>query len=227
MGFLLLGTVVWIVSVFGSQLGSRGLTWLLAFLLVLAFFAWVHGRFLSLSSGRGRVVTVWLITLVCVGWAYQGFLHDLLFGESEIGYGGPEGASLRAKVEVTEGGTRWEPFTVEYLEEKVQAGHTVFIDFTADWCWTCKVNEKTVLADDEVERAFRDLGVVTLKGDWTTKDPEITEILEKHQRAGVPFYAVYPAGRLDEVIVLPEIIKKGIVLDALERAGRSTAAPEA
>jgi thiol:disulfide interchange protein DsbD len=84
------------------------------------------------------------------------------------------------------------------------------------------VNEKTVLADAEVEDLFRENGVVTLKGDWTRKDPEITEILQRHNRAGVPFYAVYPAGRPDEVIVLPEIINKKLVLESLERAGPSS-----
>ncbi len=222
MGFLLLGTVVWLVSVFGSQTGTGGLTWLLAFLLVLAFFSWLHGRFVTLSASRRRVLGIWAVTIIGIVWAYRGFLHEPLFSSVEAAYGdSPPG--LSEAVHVSKGGTRWEAFSVEYLEERVESGHTVFIDFTADWCMTCKVNEKTVLATEEVERAFRDLGVVTLMGDWTRKDPEITEILQRHQRPGVPFYAVYPAGRPEDVIVLPEIIKKRIVLEALEEAGPSTA----
>jgi thiol:disulfide interchange protein DsbD len=107
------------------------------------------------------------------------------------------------------------------LDEAAKVGRTVFLDFTAEWCWTCKVNERTVLADEEVEAAFRENRVLTLKGDWTSKDPEITEILRRHKRAGVPFYAIYPGERPSEVIVLPEIINKKLVLDSLERAGPS------
>ena len=67
--------------------------------------------------------------------------------------------------------------------------------------------------------------MLTLKGDWTRRDPEITEILQKHGRAGVPFYAVYPAGKPGEAIVLPEVINKRLVLDSLEQAGPSRADP--
>jgi thiol:disulfide interchange protein DsbD len=128
---------------------------------------------------------------------------------------------------VTRGGVRWEPFSVESLEEAVLSGRTVFLDFTADWCWTCKVNERTVLADEEVERMLHENRVLAMKGDWTLKDPEITEILRRHARAGVPFYAVYPAGRLEDVIVLPEIINRRLVLDSLAKAGPSQRAPGA
>jgi len=121
----------------------------------------------------------------------------------------------------------WEPFSPELLASAVEDGRTVFLDLTADWCWTCKVNEKTVLADDEVEAMFLRNNVLTLKGDWTRKDPEITEILRRHDRAGVPFYAVYPAGNSGPPIVLPEIINKRIVLDSLEKAGPSRTTPSA
>jgi thiol:disulfide interchange protein DsbD len=181
----------------------------------------MHGRFLDLTSSWRRVGLIWLVTIVGTVAAYDGFLHDTLFPEAEARQN--PGAQLRERVEITEGGIRWEPFSVEYLEESIVAGHTVFIDFTADWCWTCKVNEKTVLADAEVEAVFRRNRVRTLKGDWTRKDPEITEILSRHRRAGVPFYAVYPAGRPDEVIVLPEIINKRLVIESVEEAGPSTA----
>jgi thiol:disulfide interchange protein DsbD len=219
MGFLLLATLVWLVAVFGAQTGTDGATWLLAFLLVLAFFAWLHGTFLDLSSSMRRVLFVWALTIAGVGFSYRAFLHERLFAAPLPG-GGPT-AQLDSRVEVTEGGIRWEPFSAEYLDASVRAGHTVFLDFTADWCWTCKVNERTVLADAEVERMFHENGVLTLKGDWTRQDPEITEVLRRHDRAGVPFYAVYPAGRPDDVIVLPEIINKRLVLESLEQAGPS------
>jgi thiol:disulfide interchange protein DsbD len=219
MGFLLLATLVWLVAVFGAQTGADGATWLLAFLLVLAFFAWLHGTFLDLTSSIRRVMLIWALTLAGVGAGYRVFLHDRLFAEP-LPRGG-QTAQLGPRVEVTPGGVRWEPFSTEYLDTSVREGRTVFLDFTADWCWTCKVNERTVLADAEVERMFHENGILALKGDWTRQDPEITEVLRRHDRAGVPFYAVYPAGRPEDVIVLPEIINKKLVLESLEQAGPS------
>lgn len=218
MGFLLLATLLWLLSVFGAQAGTNGMVRLLGFLLVLGFFAWVQGSFLGLSSGAGRVVLIWALTLGGVGFAYAKLLHDPLFHPAE--------AAAVAGVphaETTAGGVTWRPYSPETLETAVASGRTVFLDLTAEWCWTCKVNEKTVLMDDEVERALLDNDVLTLKGDWTRKDPRITEILNRHHRAGVPFYAVYPAGSR-EPIVLPEIINKKLVLDSLRKAGPSRSA---
>jgi thiol:disulfide interchange protein DsbD len=220
MGFLLLATMVWLLFVFGAQVGIDGLGWMLAFLLVIGFFAWVHGTFMTMSSSRTQMVVIWLLTVLGIGGAYRGLLHEHLFQPAEARAAGLA-AGIGPKVEVTKGGVRWEPFSTGYLESSVSAGRTVFLDFTADWCWTCKVNEKTVLADGDVERVFHENRVLTLKGDWTLKDPEITEILRRHERAGVPFYAIYPAGRPADVIVLPEIINKKLILESLEQAGPS------
>lgn len=217
MGFLLLATLVWLLSVFGAQVGVNGLVKLLAFLLVIGLFCWVHSAFLNLSSGAGRVVAIWALTLAGMGVAYAKLLHDPLFGEQPLA-AASEGA---AGPEITAGGVTWEPYSPEVLESAVASGRTVFLDLTAEWCWTCKVNEKTVLADDEVEELLLANDVLTLKGDWTRKDPRITEILKRHNRAGVPFYAVYPPGN-GEPIVLPEIINKTLVLDSLRKAGPST-----
>ena len=222
MGFLLLATLVWLLYVFGAQTGADGLSWLLAFLLVLGFFCWLHGAFVNLASSRARVLTVWMLTLVGCTFAYAKTMHPVLFAPDEAHLARPDlQPAFTERVEITRGGIVWEPFTTESLEDSIDRGKTVFLDFTADWCLTCKVNEKTVLADAEVEGLFRDHDVVTLKGDWTRKDPEITEIIKRHNRPGVPFYAIYPAGRPSEVIVLPEIINKKIVLESLRRAGPS------
>jgi thiol:disulfide interchange protein DsbD len=217
MGFLLLATLVWLLAVLGAHVGVAGLARFIGFLLVVGFFCWVHGAFLDLTSTRRRVGTIWMLTLAGLGLAYVQLVHAPLLAAEPSGT-----ASAAAKsAETTSGGVTWQPFTPELLDESVRGGRTVFLDLTADWCWTCKVNEKTVLADGEVEAAFLRNGVLALKGDWTRKDPRITEILQRHRRAGVPFYAVYPADRPGEPIVLPEIINKRLVLESLEKAGPS------
>ena len=93
----------------------------------------------------------------------------------------------------------------------------VFIDFTAEWCWTCKINERAVLDDAELRDRFRELDVAMVKADWTNRNPEITRLLSSFGRSGVPLYVIYPAG-VDEPIVLPELITVSMVLEALDRA---------
>jgi len=108
----------------------------------------------------------------------------------------------------------WQGFSEERVKELSNA--LVFVDFTADWCLTCKVNEKQVLATRTVREAMDRLGVVPLKADWTRRDEVITDWLLRFGRAGVPFYLVLPPGGGDP-IPLPEVITPGLVVEALEK----------
>ncbi len=74
------------------------------------------------------------------------------------------------------------------------SGKPVFVWMTADWCITCKVNERTAIEREATAAAFRKAGVVVLRGDWTRRDPAITRFLTTNGAAGVPFYLWYPAG---------------------------------
>ena len=103
----------------------------------------------------------------------------------------------------------WEPFSLAKLEGYLDAENAVFLDFTAEWCLTCKVNERTVLADDTVVEKFRSTKIITVKADWTSRNPDITRLLAKFGRSGVPLYVVFPEGKPREPIVLPEVITPG------------------
>jgi len=90
---------------------------------------------------------------------------------------------------------------------------------TAAWCISCKVNERVALDTATVQGAFATRNVAYLKGDWTRGDPAITALLRAQGREGVPLYLLYPAGG-GAPKILPEILTPGIVLAALEAAGR-------
>jgi thiol:disulfide interchange protein DsbD len=107
----------------------------------------------------------------------------------------------------------WQPFTPERLQSELAQGRSVFVDFTAAWCITCKFNEATVLETVDVRDAFQRNGIVKLRADWTNADPAITKILKQFGRPGVPFYVLYPAG--ESPITFPELLTKGILLDKL------------
>jgi thiol:disulfide interchange protein len=104
------------------------------------------------------------------------------------------------------------------LQAALKSGRIVFVDFTAEWCINCKVNEKTVLDSAAVRSAFKENGVEVLRADWTNGNPEITRLLKQFGRAGVPLYVIYPAGGSGQPVVLPELLTQQIVLDGLGTA---------
>ena len=111
----------------------------------------------------------------------------------------------------------WQPFSDQAVQEL--QGKALFIDFTADWCLTCKVNEKTILETQPIREAMRKNGIIPLKADWTRRDEDITQWLKKFGKAGVPFYLVI--SKDGTPIPLPEVITTDMVIDALEKGGGS------
>jgi thiol:disulfide interchange protein DsbD len=102
------------------------------------------------------------------------------------------------------------------IDELQAQGRPIFVDFTADWCITCKLNERLALADRAVLKAFADADVAVLRADWTRQDPAITRELEANGRAGVPLYLFYPrpgaSGQRQSPVVLPQILTAESVL---------------
>jgi thiol:disulfide interchange protein len=96
-------------------------------------------------------------------------------------------------------------FSADRLAALRKENRPVFLYFTADWCLTCKVNEKAAIERSEVEQAFATKGIVTLVGDWTSGDPAISRFLAERGRAGVPLYLFYPAGG-GEPVELPQVL---------------------
>lgn len=98
-------------------------------------------------------------------------------------------------------------FSEDLLNEHRAKGQPVFLYFTADWCLTCKVNEKAAIQRSEVRDAFEKAGVVVMVGDWTDGDPAITRFLESRGRSGVPLYLWYAKG--GEPRELPQVLTPG------------------
>lgn len=213
MGFLMMATLIWLLQILGSQLGMEAVIWTAAFLLFVGIACWVIGRFAGLTATRKAYWLSWGSALLLVIAGYQLFITDIMQARNIVGSTAP------ASTKPSEGGIQWQPFSLQQLESHLGRNEAVFIDFTAEWCLTCKVNEKTVLADRAVISKIEEKGIVPMKADWTNRNEEITQLLAKFGRSGVPLYVLFPAGRPDEPIILPEVITTGIVLEALEKAG--------
>ncbi len=108
-----------------------------------------------------------------------------------------------------------EPFSEPTLSAHLAQGKPVFAYFTADWCITCKVNEKAVLERPAVAQAFARNDVAVLVGDWTNGEPEIGRFLEKHGRSGVPLYLFYPANGTPKT--LPQLLTISQVVSTVEK----------
>lgn len=193
LSFPMFATAAWLAWVFASQVGTSGLPYLFAAALLAAFGAWLFGMGQREYSIPARRVALQVaLPLALVGSA-------LLVAKGD-----------RAEAEA-------EPWSAARVAE-LQAEHRpVFVNFTADWCVTCKVNEGAALSSAGVADALARTKTAYLKGDWTKRDAAIAAALAEHGRAGVPLYLVYPANG-GPPQVLPQLLTAGIVKEALEKA---------
>jgi thiol:disulfide interchange protein len=213
MGFLMMATLLWLLYILGKQMGMEAVIWTGAFLLSVGLACWLIGKFATLVASRRAYWLTWIAAAVIVACGYLLFLVSALDINTALAV-----ESSGAPPPVSAGGLEWKPFTLAGLEEDLKGDRPVFLDFTAEWCLTCKVNEKTVLNTKEVTDRLHDQNVLLVRADWTNRNPDITRLLSRFGRSGVPLYVIFPPGRSGSPIVLPEVITSGIVLDALEKA---------
>jgi len=202
MGFLLLATLLFLLYVLGAQRGLEGAIWASCFLLVVSVACWMKGAFVSpTATGTKRTIVRVLMLMLVLGSGV--YLIGDKFQSAKI-------PSADSRLPGS-----WQAFTPERLQAELEQGRTVFVDFTAAWCLTCKFNEANVLEAQDVKDAFQRHGIVKLKADWTNGDPAITKLLRQFGRPGVPLYVLYPA-KNEEPIVFPELLTKSMLLDKLE-----------
>ena len=185
LAFPLFGAALWLCWVVGKQTGANGMLAVLAgcLLLTIAIWFWQQGLVRRLLSAATAALAISLLS------------------------------SSLLSTTTAQDNRDWQAYSPETLSLLRSQGQPVFINLTADWCITCLANEKLTLSTDIVQQAFKDHGVLYLKGDWTNYDANITSLLEQHQRTGVPLYLLYPPQ--GEAIILPQLLSAKDVLDAL------------
>jgi len=201
LGFAVLATVVWLLWVMGRLVGPDALAAVLALLVAVAFVAWIFGQ---LQAAR-RTLPARAVALVAI--VAGGMLLAALPFEAAV----PNATGEPA----VDGTSPWAP--VE-LERTLAAGQPAFVYFTADWCITCKVNERGTLASEPVRAAFATLGFRVFEGDWTQRNEAIARELARFGKGGVPMYLVYDPDEPDRPTVLPEILTPSSLLAALHAA---------
>ncbi len=209
MGFPLLATVVWLAWVFGRQTGIDAMAMLLALLVAAGLAAWVLGKWMALHHPGHVRLTAALVALAIfvptLAWVIMGVQHRAPAASTD--------ATL-SDVVPGPGTITWHRYTPETLVALRAEGKAVFLDFTADWCITCKVNERVALSKPEVAAAFAEKNIVALQADWTNSDEAVTKALEGYGRNSIPLYVYYPAGG-GTYKILPQVLTSGIVVSAL------------
>jgi thiol:disulfide interchange protein DsbD len=200
LAFPMYGAAVWLVWVLAQQAGVDSIAVALGGMVVIAFAAWLYeytkySKKAVQRSGSG-------IAAVSLGLALVG------------GYFWVENTAA-TPLSCTESVSSVEPYSAERLSALRSQDKPVFLNMTAAWCISCLVNEKVALSQSSVIDTFKRFGITYLKGDWTNRDPGITQLLAEFGRSGVPLYVYYPAGHEARPVLLPQLLSPEIVKQAV------------
>jgi thiol:disulfide interchange protein len=195
MGFVLLGTVVFLFTFIDKDY----LAPTFALLAVLWAACWWINR-TPLTADAGRRLLAWGQAVLFAGVVGYFSFNLVLPGPSVL---------------------RWEPFSVAAWNKHTSEGKTVLVEFTADWCLNCKLNMEWAIDTDVVRRVAEQNDVVPLLADYSEMSDEIKNMIEALGSRSIPLLAVFPAGDPTRPIVLPDMLTKGQVVEALRQAGPS------
>jgi thiol:disulfide interchange protein DsbD len=204
LAFPMFGAYAWLVWVLAQQAGTGALATILACSVLLGFAGWLYGiaqkrRFREKSHTLLYAVTAALLVAVIAP----------VTGIIQPGAPLPDGQTAAAVTQV-----KWSPQTVA---ETRGHGKAIMVDFTASWCITCQVNQRTTLSTTAVKEALLRTGTVYMVADSTKFNPDIDDAMNEFGQGGLPLYVVYPAdGSAPKV--LPQVLTPSIVVNALNQA---------
>jgi len=207
LAFPMLLAALWLFWIVGRQLGASSMGIAILAALLLAFALWAYGQAASAKWRPAWYATAFAGLAACI--AASVVVEDY---RDEPQLAGDVSAGTLGKLEL-------EHFNPDQILGYIDEGQPVFVYFTADWCLSCKANERAALATDAVGDAMNERGIKVVEADWTSEDPVITEWLEMYDRVGVPLYLYFPTGSTAETAaVLPQLLLPQIVIDAIVAA---------
>ncbi len=189
LAFPLYLTAIWLLWVYSSLAGSDAAALLLVLALTMVFALWLSRRAQTSGSRRTAVSGLLLLLISLIA------------------------APLLPQQQGSSADSQAVGFEPALISAAVANGQPVFVNVTADWCISCKVNERVALKNRQVQEFFEQEDVLYLVADWTRADPAITNFLESFGRSGVPLYLVYLPGQA-EPLVLPQILTPSSVVEA-------------
>jgi len=212
LAFPMYATAAWLAWVYSQQTGGIPLAALLAASVLVAFAAWLYGLAQARSIAGKRAAVPFVLAALSLAAA-------LALVVAGVRAAPAASAPVVSAAAVAGPGLASEPWSPEKVKTLQAQGKVVMVDFTADWCVTCKVNEGTALKGQRLVDAFKASDAVLLRADWTKRDATIAAALAEHGRAGVPLYLVYPKGS-GAPVILPQLLTEGLVIEAVETAAK-------
>ena len=203
LAFPMYGAALWLAWVYGRQTADA-LALLFGAGLMLALALWLYGRSQT-TPGKGRVAATGA-TLALIAALGLGVLAA-------------RAAPAATDSAQTSAHLASQPWSAQAVQAALAEGLPVLVNFTADWCVTCKINEGAALSSPRTAEAIQATNAVYLVGDWTRRDDAITAELQRHGRSGVPLYLLYAPGQA-EPRILPQLLTEGTVVGALKDAAR-------
>jgi thiol:disulfide interchange protein len=180
------GAAIWLLWVLANQVDANSILFVLIGWLLLAFTAWLF----IIKIKHAVLIGV----LIGCAYGYQLFNWDF----------------KQQTITQSNDSISW---SVDLEKELKINGDAYFINYTAAWCITCKVNEGIAFTD-EIFDLFEEKNITYLKADWTNRDPEIAQQIEKYNRSGIPLY-IYWSKKLDEPMVLNEILTESYLREVI------------
>lgn len=190
LAFPMYASAAWLIWVLAQQSGEMGLALVLAGLCLIGFTAWL----VSTMSNRWLKVIIIIIAIALLDTTIRSQTTD-----------------QQTSAAISE---MSEPFSQEALDNYRAEGRAVFVNATAAWCITCKVNERIALKDSGVIHVLEENNVISMVADWTNYDENITKYLASFGRNGVPIYVYYPPSS-GEPKLLPQLLTPSIIIDAI------------
>lgn len=250
MGFVLLGTAVWLLWILSYLVAPAALVGVMALLCFVGLGCWLIGMaglgasWPRWAAAHGAAVAAVVAGAFCYRWLATGVAADAgTTTVAEMVDDSPTAlrraaddviASVEQAYRTMPAGSAelpWAPWRPGLAELLNQEGYTVYVDFTAKWCLTCQTNKAVALHQPGVVATFRELGVVPLIADFTRPNPAIQRELERFRRAGVPLNLIYPKGRVPRETAsltrrgaaagAPRYRPLSVTIRVAERAGRS------
>ncbi len=191
MAFPIFATAAWLVWVLAQQISLTGLAAVLAMVVTLPFLIWL-GR----NKPRGFQWAVAAVALLLAVYSFSALQP-----------------TASTQMMVQESGHESVAYDEKLLADLRAAKKPVFLDATAAWCITCKVNERVALSSKTLHAEFKKRGITFMVADWTNYDEKITRLLEQFDHQGVPLYVYFPPE--GEPVVLPQLLTETIVLNAI------------
>ena len=204
LAFPLYLTAAWLAWVLTRQRGADAIGWWLFAAVLLAFAAWAWTR--ARTTGHRWAMVASVLAALALVWPLR-VIHTM-----------PRPSAAAALAAPSEGIVPV-PFSEQRLADLRAAGRVVFVNMTADWCVTCKANERAVFRTDGFREAMAEANAVYMVGDWTDVDPTLTAFLQRYKAVGVPLYVVFPRNG-GEGRVLPVVLTGETVREALAEAAR-------